>query len=97
MKATVSLFLLLVISTLVAGRSFQQHDPGSSLYDTDYPVDDEIDNDYQGGESFAEQDFDFPDLAGNDYGSGYWIQVNYIFETCLEQTAPTLYKALLFL
>lgn len=97
MKATVSLLLLLVISTLVAGRSFQQNDPASGLYDTDYPVDDEIDNDYQGGESFAEQDFDFPDLADNDPGSGYWIQVNYIFETCLEQTAPTLYKALLFL
>lgn len=73
MKATLSIFLLLVISTLVAGRSLQQNDPGSGLYDTDYPVDDEIDNVYQDSKSFVEQpDFDSPDVEENDYGSGYY-------------------------
>ena len=72
MKATVSIFLLLVISTLVAGGSLQQNDPGSALYDTDYPVDDEIDNVYQDSEGFVEQpSFDFPDAEDSDPGSAY--------------------------
>ena len=73
MKATVSLFLLLVISTLVAGRKLpQQNDPGSAMYDTDYPVDDEVDNDFPGIERFVDQqDFDFPLDEENDPGSGY--------------------------
>ena len=68
MKASVSLFLLLVISTLVAGRKLPQNDPGSAMYDTDYPVDDEIDNDYQDSEGF---DFDFPIDKEKDLGSSY--------------------------
>ena len=72
MKATLSIFLLLVISTLVAGQNLQQNDPGSALYDTDYPVDDEIDGVYQASEGFVEQpEFDFPDAEDSDPGSGY--------------------------
>lgn len=72
MKATVSLFLLLVISALVAGRTLPKNDPGSAMYDTHYPVDDEIDSDYRGSEWFVEQqDFDFPFAEDNDLGRGY--------------------------
>jgi len=72
MKATVSLFLLLVISTLVAGRKLPQNDPRSAMYDTNYPIDDEIDNVYQDSEQFDEQqDFDLPFDEENDPGSAY--------------------------
>lgn len=73
MNATVPLFFLLVISTLVAGRTLPQNDPGSGMYDANYPVDDEIDNVYQDSARFVEHqsDLDFPIDEENDPGSSY--------------------------
>ena len=72
MKATVTLCLLLVISGLVAGRNLRQNKLGSATYDTDYPVDDEVDNDYEESARFDQrQYFDSPLAEENDPGSAY--------------------------
>lgn len=78
MKATVSLFLLLVISALVAGRKLPQNDPGTGTYERDFPVDDEDYTEDAGSALFAEEQyFDLPIAEENDPGSAYWMQVNY--------------------
>lgn len=76
MKATVSLFLLLVISALVAGRKLPQNDPRTGTYEKYYPVDDEDYSEDAGSALFAEEQyFDLPIAGEND--PGYWMQVNY--------------------
>lgn len=78
MKATVSLFLLLVIFALVAGRKLPQNDPETGTYENDYPVDDEDYNQDAGSALFAEEQyFDIPIAEENDPVSAYWMQVNY--------------------
>ena len=70
MKAFVQLFVLLVICTLVTGNRLPENDPGSAMYDMDYPVDQEVDNDYGSARLVDTMyNLDFPFDGENDPGS----------------------------
>lgn len=70
MVIVVRILLLLVISTMSYGRRLSQNDPGSTLYDdTDYPIDEEIENDPGSAMRDVIFDMDFPFDAENDPGS----------------------------